>query len=347
MSDASPGNEAGGPGRLRKLLGRFWPEERLAVVYFVATVLAFSVAGYPFEALGMGYEYLEFAKGFLFFALPCWGMVQLYRLVRRRFDGRRAAGDLLLFARAIPPLLLILVAYTNLKARLFVFRPELSDPWLSRLDALVHFGGGDLIGWLLGFTGVEARDLFLAYVYVLAWVVLALPLGVAFAVHGGSAARRVLAAFGLAYLVGGFLYFLFPSVGPAFFVRERFAHLAGNPAYALQTDMLQWMLYLIAHPYAKAVPFFGIAAFPSLHMATTALGALICWTYVRWLLVLIIPGNLLVAWSALHFGWHYIIDFYPGIAIALFAWWATGKWLGPRAEDGPESPAAAAAGAAS
>jgi hypothetical protein len=260
---------------MRAALAALWPEERLAAVYFAGVLLAFLAAGYPFNVLGMGYDYLRFFGAILAVTLPFWVVAQLARAARRRFDARRAGEDLRLFLRALLPLLLVLVAYTNLKARLFVFRPELADPWLARLDALVHFGGGDFIGWLLGFTGNRALDQFLAIAYVLAWAVFALPLGVAFARHGGRAARRALTALAIAYVVGGFLYFAAPSVGPAFFVRERFDHLAGNLSHALQSDMLRAMLYLVAHPHEKAIPFFGIAAFPSLHMATTFLGALV------------------------------------------------------------------------
>ena len=325
---------------MRAALAALWPEERLAVVYFAGILLAFLAAGYPFNVLGMGYDYLRFFVAILAVTLPFWIVSQLARAARRRFDARRAGEDLLLFLRALVPLLLVLVAYTNLKARLFVFRPELADPWLERLDAFVHFGGGDFIGWLLGFTGNRALDQFLAIAYVLAWAVFALPLGVAFARHGGRAARRALTALAIAYVVGGFLYYAAPSVGPAFFVRERFEPLAGNLAHALQSDMLRAMLYLVAHPHEKAIPFFGIAAFPSLHMATTFLGALVCWTHARWLLLVIVPANLVVAWSALHFGWHYAIDFYPGIALALLAWWGAGKWVGRKPGAEPEFPVA-------
>ena len=45
-------------------------------------------------------------------------------------------------------------------------------------------------------------------------------------------------------------------------------------------------------------------------------------------LVLLVPANLLVAWSALVWGWHYAVDFYPGLALAWGGWWAAGAMLG-------------------
>lgn len=310
---------------MARLLGRFWPEERIGLVYLAAVLAAFAARGYPFTSWQMAVEYLRFFLAILVVTLPFWLVAQGARAARGRFAWRSAALDLGLFARALVALLVTLVAYTNLKARLFLFAPRLFDEPLGRLDARVHYAGGDFIGWTLGFTHDHGVNAFLAWAYLLAWAVFALPLGVALARDGGGAARRALGALGIAYLVGSLVYLAVPAVGPAFFVRERYAHLADNWAWQTQEQMLRAMLYLVKHPTTPAVPFFGIAAFPSLHTATTGLGALICWRHARWLLLLIVPANLLVAWSALHFGWHYAIDLYPGFLLAGFAWWAAGK----------------------
>ncbi len=312
---------------MARFLALLWPEEGIALVYLAMVLAAFRVAGYPFTGWPMAVEYLRFFGAILAVTLPLWVAVQVYRAWRRRFRWREAGLDLVRFARALAALLVVLVAYTNLKARLFLFAPRLLDGLLERLDAWVHFGGGDFVGWTLGFTHDAGRNALLAWAYLLAWAVFALPLGAAFARDGGPAARRALAALGLAYVIGSLFYLAFPSMGPAFYVRARYAHLADNWAWQTQEQMRQALLYLVQHPAAPAVPFFGIAAFPSLHAATTGLGALICWRHARWLLAVIVPANLLVAWSAVHFGWHYAIDLYPGFALAALAWWVAGRWV--------------------
>ena len=309
-------------------MGRLWPEERVALVYFAAVAGAFAVAGYPFTSWQMAVEYLRFFGVILLVTLPFWLLAQGARAVRRSFRWADAARDLALFARSLVALLVVLVAYTNLKARLFLFAPRLFDGALERLDALVHFGGGDFVGWTLELTHDPGRNTLLAWAYLLAWAVFALPLAAAFARDGGPAARRALAALGVAYVIGSLAYLAVPSMGPAFFTRERYAHLADNSAWQIQEQMRQALLYLVQHPTSPAVPFFGIAAFPSLHAATTGLGALICWRHSRWLLWLVVPANLLVSWSAVHFGWHYAIDLYPGFALAGVAWWVAGGWVG-------------------
>ena len=247
---------------------------------------------------------------------------------RHRFRARAAAADLGELARSFAALLVVLVAYTNLKSRITLLHPRLFDEPLADLDAALHFGGGDFLGWLLSFTHDPVWSARWGTVYFFAWAALALPFGVAFARAGAPAVRRLAAALGLAYAAGSLVYLALPSLGPAFAFRPRFAHLAGTAGFAVQESMLAAMLRLLAEPGAVAVPFFGIAAFPSLHLATTALGVLAAWRWARPLVPLLVVWNLAIAWSALYFGWHYALDFYPGVLLAVGAWWAAGRLTG-------------------
>jgi hypothetical protein len=38
-------------------------------------------------------------------------------------------------------------------------------------------------------------------------------------------------------------------------------------------------------------------------------------------------ANAAVAAAAFFLGWHYAIDFPPGVALAGFAWWLAGRWV--------------------
>jgi hypothetical protein len=309
------------------LVARLRPEERLAALYALAVAALLAGHGLPITVLPLVVEYGKFVGAIAAIALPVWAAAQLVRRRRGLFDRRAAATDLGELARAVVPFLLVLVAYTNLKARLVQLHPRIFDAPLARLDALVHFGGGDFVGWLLAVNDSRAWLGILGLVYLFAWVALALPFAFAFAVGGGRAARRVLLALGLVYIVGGFLYLALPSLGPAFVVRERFAHLAWGLPFQVQESMLSALRAVAGDPASPAVPFFGIAAFPSLHLATTGLGLFAAWRWARWLLVVLVPLNLLVAWSALVWGWHYAIDFYPGLLLAWGGWWAAGRMM--------------------
>jgi len=302
---------------LRRALGRAWratrPEERFALAYALAAWALLTARGLPFSWLRMALEYSQFLIAILTVSAPIWLVAQLLRARRGRFAWSRARADVAGLVRPFAALLLVLVAYTNLKSRSAQIHPRLFDEALERLDAVVHFGGGDFIGWLLGFTHDAEISAIWSHVYLFAWLPLAIPFGVAFARAGAPAARRIATALALAYAAGSILYLLLPSLGPAFAFRPRFAHLAGTAAYQVQESMFGAYLWLLRHPDSAVVPFFGIAAMPSLHLATTALGILAAWRWCRPLVWLLVPWNLAIAWSALYFGWHYAIDFYPGL----------------------------------
>jgi membrane-associated phospholipid phosphatase len=174
------------------------------------------------------------------------------------------------------------------------------------------------------------------------------PFAVVFARRGGAGARRVAAALAVVYVVGSLAYLALPSLGPAFAFRERFAAVyGGTTTFALQEMMLRSARHLLAHPETRALPFFGVAAFPSLHLATTGVGLFAAARWARPLLVLLVPWNLAIAWSALVFGWHYAVDFYPGLLLAGVAWWLAGRWTEPpvSGEAAAATPEAAATGA--
>ncbi len=301
-----------------------WPEERLALVYAAAILLLLLARGYPPTLLPLLSAYAGFLLSIAALALPGWAIARIWRRWRGRSHPGTIRSDLITFARALLPFLLVLVAYTNLKARLLLFNPHLFDQILARLDDLLHAAGGDFIGWVVSWHA-PAPTVAFQLLYFYAWVPFALPLAVAFARAGGPAARRALGALGLCYLVGGFVYLAFPSLGPAFVEPGRYAALAGTPAWETQRSMAAAMRFVIEHPQAPAVPFFGIAAFPSLHLATTATGLFVAGRWCRPLLWLLVPWNLAVAASAIYLGWHYVVDFYPALALAWGAWWAAGR----------------------
>jgi len=318
----------------RRALAAVRAEERVAIVYALGAAALLASRGLPISVGPMAVEYGKFLIAMLAFALPLWAAALLLRARRGAFELAAAARDLGGLARTLPALLLTLVAYTNLKSRIAQLHPTLYDEALERLDAYLHFAGGDFVGWLLSFTHDPAASRLWSYVYFFAWAALALPFGLAFARAGAPAARRLVAALILAYAVGSLLYLAIPSLGPAFAFRPRFAHLQGTAGFNVQESMLAAYLRLLRDPHGGAVPFFGIAAMPSLHLATTALGLLAAWRWFRPMLLVLVPWNLAIAWSALYFGWHYAVDFYAGALLAWGAWWLAGL-LAPSSDPPP------------
>lgn len=339
-------DEPGATGATRPPRLRLLPEEWLAIGFVAAVAALWAARGWPFTVRPLLSTYVGFVGAIAVLALPLWALARAQEAWRRRFEARRAALDLAAFLRALAAFLAILVAYTNLKSRVLLLHPTLYDRELARVDAWIHFAGGDLLAWVLERTADPDRMHALGLLYFYAWLGLAIPFAIAFARGGGRAARRILAALGLVYVAGAVLYVALPAVGPAFFERARWSHLAGSPTWIVQERMLAQLRAVAADPGNGIVPFSGLAAFPSLHLATIFLGVLAAWRWSRWLLVALVPFSLAVAWSAVAWGWHYAVDFYPGVALAVGGWWLSGRWVPLPASGSPGTgPAPAASGA--
>lgn len=318
-----------------KLLARLWPEERIALLFFLGVAALFAVQRYPFTILPLLGSYLVFLGAISLVVLPGRLAADAVRRHRGTLSPGAGLADLFAYLRALAPLLLVLVAYTNLKCRLLLFHPRLFDPVFKRLDDLLHSGGGDFLAWVTAFHSPSATTVFF-YLYYYAWAALAVPLAVALArpaEAGAALARRTFAALGLCYIAGAFVYLAFPSLGPALVEPGRYAALAGSPVFTLQQSMSAALRHIVQNPQAPAVPFFGLAAFPSLHLATSALGLFVAWKTWRPLLLLLVPWNLAIAASAVYFGWHYVVDFYPALALAWGGWWAAGRFVDATGRD--------------
>jgi hypothetical protein len=317
-----------------RFLARLRPEERIAALFFFGIAALFAVKRYPFTFWPLFYSYLSFLGAIALVVLPPRLVADSVRRHRGTLEPGATFADLGAFARALVALVVVLIPYTNLKCRLLLLHPQLFDRIFKHLDDLLHMGGGDFVGWV---TAHHSRTATIAsyYLYYYAWAALAVPLAVAMARRPApdrprTLVRRTFAALGLVYILGVFLYLAFPSLGPALVERERYAGLAGTSVYTLQQTMLEALRHTVQNPQAPAVPFFGLAAFPSLHLATSALGLLLAWRCWRPLLVVLVPWNIGIAASAVYFGWHYVVDFYPALLLAWGCWWAAGKFTSER-----------------
>ncbi|MEO8275543.1 MAG: phosphatase PAP2 family protein [Thermoanaerobaculia bacterium] len=322
-----------------RLFSRLWPEERIAALFFAGIAALFAARLYPFTIWPLFLSYLQFLGVIALAVIPPRLVVDAVRRRRGTHVPGATRRDLVAFARALVSLLVVLIAYTNLKCRLLLFHPRLFDQILERLDDVLHAGGGDFIAWVTTFHSHQGT-IVSYYFYYYAWAALALPLAVAMARRQGDGetlVRRTLAALGLCYIVGVFLYLALPTLGPAMVERERYSALAGTSVFTLQQTMLGALRHIVQNPLAPAVPFFGLAAFPSLHLATSSLGILLAWKTWRPLLFLLVPWNLAIAASAIYFGWHYVVDFYPALLLAGGSWWAAGRWVGLPSSSSPSA----------
>ena len=125
----------------------------------------------------------------------------------------------------------------------------------------------------------------------------------------------------LLWLAGAWLYVAVPSLGPAYRFPDVWVPLA---AMLDRTQTLQRLLmanYQNVLAFARGVNrpvsiLFGIAAFPSLHVAFQAL--LFVWMRRVWRAGEVIFGVFVVVIliGSLVTGWHYLVDGIAGIALA-------------------------------
>ncbi|HEX2122140.1 MAG TPA: phosphatase PAP2 family protein, partial [Thermoanaerobaculia bacterium] len=268
---------------------------------------------------------LLIASGLLTQALAGVAVRSVVALVRRDrayvrvIRSRDWLGDTL---RLIVGGTLMVWTYGWIKLVVPVLHPRLFDQVLWDLDRILFFGLSPNILFLEGFDDAFLRAVDWTYANIFYVSTL-----VAFAYFLSEPSRRVRVAFAngnaALWLIGAWLYMLVPSLGPAYrFPDVWFAH---DDALR-RTQALQAMLmknYQNVRRLAAGQPptdvvriVFGIAAFPSLHVAFQ--------TYVfLWMRRLWTSGEVIFAifvmiifLGSMVTGWHYMIDGIAGMALA-------------------------------
>lgn len=244
-------------------------------------------------------------------------------------DRERMLGGLV----ASVLMVVVLLSFAQLKSLIPMIQPFAWDAAFTDLDRVLHFGIDPyqiihtIFGWDLSisfFTGMYNIWLFMAYFTLF---------GACF-MHPARAARmQFLIAFILVWALGGnFLATAFSSAGPVYYANlglgdtfaplfdDLRAHAASGAISVIETQDLLWRFYS-ADDSINA-----ISAFPSMHVASSTLMALLGFQIARWLgISLAIFAGIIMIGSVL-LGWHYAIDGYAGALIAVVGWKLSG-WL--------------------
>lgn len=228
---------------------------------------------------------------------------------------------------------LMLVAFAQLKNLVPVLNPFTWDQYFMELDRTLHFGtlphvftlavfGGDLA--ISFFAGVYNLWLLLVY-FVLLYACFMRP---------DSAPRmQFLLSFLLVWALGGnLLATVFSSVGPVYYellglgdiyadLMSRLHEQSANGALSVvETQALLWQLYM------REDSINVISAFPSMHVTSSVLMALFAYRQSRWAGNLFLLFALGILIGSVLLGWHYAVDGYAGILIAVLGWMVAG-WL--------------------
>jgi hypothetical protein len=235
-------------------------------------------------------------------------------------------------------------ASLDFKANIPAVNPFSWDETFMRLDRWLHFGFDPwrLLHPVMGHAPVTfaANMAYNIWFFLLvgSWFFAAAD------VRHSRLKMQFMGAFMLTWLIaGGVMALAFSSAGPVYYGRlglspDPYAPLMAYlhkinmhyPILALDTQDLLWNQYVHAD---KA--FIGISAFPSMHNAVAALLALAAWKISRAAGVAITVFAAMILAGSVHLGWHYAVDGYAGIAVAVVCWLLAGRfaaWMENRKE---------------
>jgi hypothetical protein len=266
------------------------------------------------------------------------GMALRFLIAWRRRHGRRyiaivtSRGWLIDTCRLLVGMIFLGETYGWIKLLVPALHPVLYDAALYRIDAAIFFGMSPSIFFLQLFSNPR-------FLHFIDDAYLSFFLGGMFFALGfffSMPKRRVRITFmtssTLMWLSGAWLYMLIPSLGPAYrFPDVWFPYVKELPRTQLTQARLmrnyQSVIRLVRGLGPEKITLaYGIAAFPSLHVATQVLVAI--WMHRWWR-----PGAILFTLTAFFVfigsmitGWHYLIDGIAGIALA-WGSYAAARWF--------------------
>lgn len=249
----------------------------------------------------------------------------LYRLATRRGLGPYlrmlfTPQWLLLTLRAWAACLAVFAAYAWLKVSIPLINYELWDEFLWNLDRTVHGGFSPnlvLLDWLGGTWVARGIDIWYAI-----WIHTTMAGSFFFLCLPGSRIRqRFVLSFVAMWVFGAWCYLAFPALGPVYAVPEVQNGVRGFFPLAEQLQRTLWENYQImltarTRETVAFVPWFGVAAMPSLHVGLHWLLTLWIRRVAPRLFIPFAVGTLLTLVGSVLTGWHYAVDGYAGILLA-------------------------------
>ena len=250
-------------------------------------------------------------------------VIALARRDRAYFAAIRSIAWIIDTLRLVVSGAIVVVGYGWLKLIVPIYHPRLFDAELWELDRLLFFGIAPTT-FLLDVFGAPLFLRAIDWTYANIFVASAF---IAFAWAFSHPQRRIRVAFAngnaLLWITGAWLYLLVPSLGPALrFPEVWFAHAETlRVTQTLQALLMRnynnviraWNGTAITEPIRIV---FGVAAFPSLHVAFQMYVFL--WTRRIWRAGQLLFGIFVfvIFLGSLITGWHYLIDSLFGLGMA-------------------------------
>ncbi len=230
-----------------------------------------------------------------------------------------------------------MAVFPYLKGAIPALVPFSWDPFMAALDRAI-LGGVDAWEPLFAIFGAPVllttfNISYHAWFFVMYFIIFT----ACFSRSNLQARAQFFLAFMLTWIIGGnLLATIFSSAGPAYYhllgLGNQFAPLmdslrAANdisPVWALRVQDTLW------EGYVGTGRISGISAFPSMHVASTTVMALYAASYARWAGRAMTVFLGFIALGSVLLGWHYAVDAFAGVALALLFWRISPYLLGQR-----------------
>ena len=223
--------------------------------------------------------------------------------------------------------------YTRGKSLIPLLNPFSWDQTFMQLDKTVHLGAHPF-EVLHGLFSSSFLLTVLAHSYDFwLWLLFFVLYATCFVRSASPARMQYLVAFMLIWAIGGTLIaMIFSSAGPVYYERLGFGetfqplmqtlHARAGPALISLLDLQEqvWKMYTMPNGFSV------ISAFPSMHVASSTLMAIIAFQFRRWAGVLMSLFAGLIMLGSVMLGWHYAVDGYAGALVAILSWKFAG-WL--------------------
>jgi membrane-associated phospholipid phosphatase len=217
-----------------------------------------------------------------------------------------------------------LISYTNMKPAIPLLNHTLYDNLLFRCDSCVldilSFGG------LITLPKYSAVTVFFDTIYFQMWTLACITLVMSF--PDRASYWRYTSAWCLAFGLSIPISILFPSLGPAFYEPDLFAHIGNTFSAEVMNDLWNnYQSFKMDPLNTSIVKGNGIVAMPSLHIALVYLSVIVLGKDSPRLRLILWGFLLLFIIATVYLGWHYLSDGIGGLLLGWFAYKISSQWF--------------------